>query len=949
MRNEVEGSRWPWESYYGPNLGYIQEKYEQYLNDPDSVEAAYRDLFARFGAPPASVQTVQSEGQANAGTTTTSDPNVLKKVVAVGKLVWNIRTYGHLAANLDPLGLSTNPDTRLLEPGTYGLTKEDLVAMPASIVWEEAPSDVANGWEAIQRLRQRYSQSIGFEFSHVHEEDERNWLNRQAESGASIEPLTKEERTKLLDRLVQTEQFESFLHRTFVGQKRFSLQGTDVLIPLLDEIVHEVVHDGAEHILMGMAHRGRLNVLAHILGKPYKKIFAEFHHAPNKDIIPSEGSTGINYGWTGDVKYHLGARRSIKEGETREAKLTLANNPSHLEFVGAVVEGFARAAQDNRENPGYPEQDLNKAACIVMHGDAAFPGEGIVAETLNFTKLTGYENGGTIHIIVNNRVGFTTDSTDSRSTHYASDLAKGYEIPIVHVNADDPEACLAAARLACEYRNRFKKDFLIDLIGYRRYGHNENDDPETTQPLMYGKVKNHSTISVLYAEKLKQEGLVDDNGYQQMIQNIQNTLQEAYELVKNHQGKGKRVAEPAIFDDLKKIKTAVPLQELQEINRELITWPEDFNVYPKLQRILERRGDALNEGGKVDWALAETLAFASILADGKPIRISGQDVGRGTFAHRHLVLHDVKNGSTYSPLHKLPQARASFAIYNSPLSEGSVLAFEYGYNVYSPETLVIWEAQYGDFANAAQVIIDQFISAGRSKWEQKSSLVMLLPHGYEGQGPEHSSARLERFLQLSAENNWTVANLSSAAQYFHILRRQAAITEREEARPLVIMAPKSLIRNARVSSDGKEFSEGSFLPVMEQKGLGDQPKKVKRLVLTTGKMAIDLEEAFETSEDRDFSWLHIARVEQLYPLPEQDIAEIIAKFPGLKEIVWVQEEPRNMGSWNFMESRIRSLAPDKVNVRYVGLPDRSSPASGFQEIHTFEHNQIISLALKQPE
>ncbi|MVP01176.1 2-oxoglutarate dehydrogenase E1 component [Paenibacillus lutrae] len=947
MKNGQEDRRWPWANYYGPNLGYIQEQYEQYQNNPESVEETFRELFARFGAPPAESGTTGS-GQQQAQVTDSSNPQVLKKVMAVSKLVWNIRTYGHLAANIDPLGLSTTADTRLLEPATYGLTKEDLIALPSSLVWEEAPSDVANGWEAIERLRKSYSQSIAFEFSHVHEESERDWLNRQAESGASIEPLTSEERIKLLDRLIQAEQFEQFLHRTFVGQKRFSLQGTDVLIPILDQIVHEVVLDGASHILMGMAHRGRLNVLAHILGKPYNKIFKEFHHSPNKDIIPSEGSMGINYGWTGDVKYHLGEQRSIKEGDALEAKLTLANNPSHLEFVGAVVEGFTRAAQDNRENPGYPVQDVSKAATITIHGDAAFPGEGIVAETLNFTKLQGYRNGGTIHIIVNNRVGFTTDSSDSRSTHYASDPAKGYEIPIVHVNADDADACIAAARLACEYRNRFKKDFLIDLVGYRRFGHNENDDPETTQPLMYQKVKNHPTVSVSYAEKLKQEGLIDDQRYQKMVQDVQAKLQEAYDLVKNKDS-GNRLANVVVFDKDLKIDTAVPLPQLQEINKALITWPEDFHVYPKLQRILERRGDALNEGGKVDWALAETLAFATILADGKPIRMTGQDVGRGTFAHRHVVLHDSKTGATYSPLHKIPQARASFAIYNSPLSEGSILGFEYGYNVYSPETLVIWEAQYGDFANAAQVIIDQFIAAGRVKWAQKSSLVMLLPHGYEGQGPEHSSARLERYLQSSAENNWTVANLSTAAQYFHILRRQAAITEREEARPLIIMSPKSLIRNARVASPGTQFSEGSFMPIIEQQGLGEQPKKIRRLVLCTGKIAIDLEEALEADKEKDYSWLQIVRVEQLYPFPDKEIAAVMERFTGLKEIIWVQEEPKNMGAWNFMEPRIRAIAPSKADVQYIGLPDRSSPASGFQEVHTFEHNQIIANALKQPE
>ncbi|MBW7473146.1 2-oxoglutarate dehydrogenase E1 component [Paenibacillus oenotherae] len=948
----------PWQLYHGPNLGYIQEQYEKFVDNPEEVEPSYREMFQRWGPPPSAVDAAEVQGQGVIAAAPSQNelqavnPVYLKKVVDAGKLVRNIRTYGHLAAENDPLGLGRTSDTRLLEPETFRLSREDLKSIPASLIWEDAPASVSNGWEAIGLLNKIYTKSFGFEFGHVHEEEERQWLNRMAESGMAAKPMNTKERTALLRRLVEVEQFELFLQRAFVGQKRFSIEGIDMLVPVLDEIVREVGHNGAKHIAMGMAHRGRLNVLAHVLGKPYATIFSEFHHAPNKELIPSEGSIGISYGWTGDVKYHLGAHRSVKEGQTYETRLTLANNPSHLEYVNPVVEGFSRAAQDDRTAPGYPKQDFGVAAAVLIHGDAAFAGEGIVAETLNFKKLPGYQNGGTIHIIANNRIGFTTESGDSRSTYYSSDLAKGYEIPIVHVSADDPEACIAAVRMACEYRQRFHKDFLIDLIGYRRHGHNETDDPETTQPLMYQKLRKHSVVSAIYAESLANKGLVTAEQVEAMKADVISGLQAALDGVKQNGGEQRRTRNDESSSKRRNIEadTAVPLHELQAINEELLKWPEGFTVYEKLERILKRREGALLEDGKVDWGLAETLAFATILADGKPIRLSGQDSERATFAHRNLVLHDPRTGGTFCPLHRLPQAKASFAIHNSPLSEAGVLGFEYGYNVFSPETLVIWEAQYGDFVNVAQVIIDQFIAAGRVKWYQKSSLVMLLPHGYEGQGPEHSSARLERFLQLAADDNWTVANLTTAAQYFHLLRRQASIVNTEDARPLILMSPKSLIRNPKVASEPKAFTEGTFQPVLEQPDLGGEPDKVERLILCSGKIAVDLASALEAGgaeEMPDWSWLHIARLEQLYPFPKGDIERIISRFPNLKEMMWVQEEPQNMGPWNYVEPRIRARAPQQTEVRFIGLPKRSSPASGFQEIHHYEQQRIISVALNR--
>ncbi|MFM9277006.1 2-oxoglutarate dehydrogenase E1 component [Paenibacillus jiagnxiensis] len=941
----------PWQTYYGPNLGYVQEQYENFIKDPASVDPTYRQLFEQWGEPP------QSEGsgvpvisETQGGTTLirpAADAGLLQKAVTAGKLVSNIRSYGHLAADIDPLGLSPKADTGLLEPEFYGLTEQDLKAFPASLIWDAAPQDALNGWDAVQKLREAYTGPLAFEFTHIHDEKERDWLNRKAESGWNAEPLNAEERKALLGRLVEVEQFEEFLHKTFVGQKRFSIEGNDALVPLIDEVVHSVIEAGASHVLMGMAHRGRLNVLAHVLGKPYSKVFAEFHHSPNKDLIPSEGSTGINYGWTGDVKYHLGADRYVKEGEAVRARLTLANNPSHLEYVNPVVQGFARAAQEDRSVPGYPIQDVNKAATIVMHGDAAFPGEGIVAETLNFKGLRGFSNGGTIHIIVNNRLGFTTDSSDSRSTHYASDLAKGFEIPIIHVNADNPEACIAAARIAAEYRNIFKKDFLIDLIGYRRYGHNETDDPETTQPLVYRKVKQHPTASNLYNKYLVEQSVVDASYRSGLVEEVQTRLKAAHEEAKNHPKEEPAEDKRSAKSNKLKLQTGVPAAQLQEINEALLKWPANFRVYPKLSKILQRRKSAFNAGEKIDWSLAETLAFASILADGKPIRMTGQDAERATFAHRNLVLHDPETGDMFCPLHALPQAKASFAIYNSPLSEAGVLGFEYGYNVYSPETMVIWEAQFGDFANCAQVIFDQFISAGQAKWRQKSSLVMLLPHAAEGQGPEHTSARLERFLQLAADDNWTVANLSSAAQYFHLLRSQAAIGGTEQARPLVLMSPKSLIRNNRVASPAAELSEGSFRPILEQPGLGGRADRVERIVLCSGKIAIDLEEALEKEGGEELDWLHIIRVEQLYPFPEQEIQHVLKRFGKVKELLWVQEEPKNMGAWTYMEPRLRAVAPKGAVVNYQGRPERSSPASGYQHVHAMEQQNIIQSALKK--
>ncbi|GGH89018.1 2-oxoglutarate dehydrogenase E1 component [Pullulanibacillus pueri] len=934
MATENNGSHTPWQELYGPNLGYIQEQYDIYRTDASAVDPELKDLFDQWGAPPS------GDVNSSSDTTVAGLSSVdMEKVVAAAKLADNIRVYGHLAANIHAIN-GVDKDTRMLEPETYGLNENDLIEIPAQVILKNPPKGVHNALDVVNHLKTIYTQSLTYEFGHIHDVEEHQWLNEKIESGAIHPNLTHEERIELLKRLTDVEGFETFLHKTFVGQKRFSIEGVDTLVPMLEQIVKAGVKNGVENAIIGMAHRGRLNVLAHVLNKPYKRILAEFAHTTIND------DDYINEGWAGDVKYHLGGHWEVKEGETVKTRITLANNPSHLEVVDPVVEGYARAAQEDRGQAGNPYQDFSKAFTIMVHGDAAFPGEGVVAETLNLSRLPGFTTGGTVHIIANNLIGFTTESNDGRSTRYASDLAKGYEIPIVHVNADDPEACLAAANLAFEYREKYGKDFLIDLIGYRRFGHNEMDDPSVTQPKLYELVHAHDTVRALYAKQLEDAGVITADDARQFEQNVQENLQSIYDEIKengNHEVEPKFPAE-TIIANWPTVNTSVSLEQLKEINTNLLKWPEGFNVYKKLDRILSRRKDALEEGGKVDWGHAETLAFATILSEGTPIRFTGQDAQRGTFAHRHLMLHDEKDGKTFSPLHVLPQAKASFAIFNSPLSETAVLGYEYGYNVFSEETLVLWEAQYGDFANVAQPIFDQFISAGRAKWGQKSGLVMLLPHGYEGQGAEHSSARLERYLQLAAEGNWTVANLTSAAQYFHLLRRQAAMLGKEGIRPLVLMTPKSLLRNQIVASEASAFTNGHFQEVIEQPAFSDNPDNVERIVLSSGRISLDLTGKAESVDHNTLEKIQLVRVEQLYPFPEQELKEIIKKFKNVKELVWVQEEPKNMGAWMFIEPRLRALVPKRVNVNYVGRPEAASTAVGEPGVHKIEQESIASAA-----
>lgn len=938
-QNEESTERF-WGSFHGPNIGYIEEQYEMYKEDPESVDPSIKELFDQHGAPDWLFKTkdVQLGDQAPSF-------NDVQKLTSAMKLVEAIRRYGHLEADIYPVGKEKD-GTELVDPKTYGLTDDDLRDLPAAWLWDQAPRGVDNGYDVIRYLKNIYTGTISFEYDHVNNDQERKWLLENIESGKYHGDLSAEEKRQLLDRLAHVEGFENFLHKTFVGQKRFSIEGLEMMVPILDRIVKHATADKIDNIMMGMAHRGRLSVLAHVLSKPVDLIFSEFHHSPDKELVPSEGSMGINYGWSGDVKYHFGGTREVKGGDESSTRVTMAHNPSHLEFVNPVVAGFTRSAQDDRTEKGYPKQDLDKAFSVLIHGDAAFIGEGIVAETLNLSGLPGYQIGGTIHLIANNLVGYTTDQEEGRSTRYASDLAKGYEIPVVHVNADDPIACIAAITLAYEYRKTFKKDILIDLVGYRRYGHNEMDEPRATQPLLYRAIDEHPTVVHSFADRLLNEGVIDENTLPALQEKVQTDLQTIYDSMKeNPLPTLDSIEMPEdLAGDLDQFETAIPYTTLKALHDGLLERPEGFNAFKRLDRVFRRREKMLDEGSKADWGTGEALAYASIIADGTPIRLTGQDSERGTFAHRHLVLYDENTSDTYSPMHGIKEAKASFDIHNSPLSEAGVLGFEYGYSVHSQDTLVIWEAQFGDFANAAQVIFDQFISSARAKWGDKSNMVMLLPHGYEGQGPEHSSARLERFLQMSAENNWIVANVTSSAQLFHLLRRQAALCGRKESRPLIIMTPKSLLRNERVSSEAKEFTEGKFEPLRQQPNLRVSKKNAKRLLLGSGKVMVDIEEAIDNSEE-NFSWLRALRVEQIYPFPTKELEHELKQLPNLEEIVWVQEEPKNMGSWNFVSDYLRDLLKEGQTLRYVGRPDRSSPSIGDPNIHKIVQDQVVQEAI----
>ncbi|HEX3267447.1 MAG TPA: 2-oxoglutarate dehydrogenase E1 component [Gaiellaceae bacterium] len=948
----------------GLNAGYASAVLEQYLENPEAVPSEWRTLFesgaselvathpglarlvellrddgnghvatvpAPAPAPPATAAAEPAPPAARAPAEAAPDTTLLAAVAAAMALVKAYRTHGHLAARLDPLGSEPVGDPSLeperLEPK---LTPELQRLIPADILGVHVPGETLA--DVLPRLRETYCGTSAYEIEHISDHEQRVWLRSTIESGRYRRPPDDEEKRRLLERLTEVEGFERYLRRAFLGQKQFSIEGLDVMIPMLDEAIGLVAEEGAHEVVLGMAHRGRLNVLAHVLGRPYETILREFEGERTLEAVASDPGGG-----TGDVKYHLGAEGS-RPTPSGDITLTLASNPSHLEAVDPVVEGRTRAEQTDRSSrTGY--HDSAVAMPIQIHGDAAFPAQGVVAETLNLADLTGYSTGGTLHLIANNQIGFTTDPADGRSTRYSSDLAKGFDLPIIHVNADDPEASLAAIRLALAFRRRFCTDVVIDLVGYRRHGHNEQDEAAYTQPLMAALIDRQPSVREQYAQELVDEGVVSQEETDALVAAVDTRLKEAHERLKTTFGQ----AVPAVAYEGRipasskaQIVTALGGDRLRELNGELLAVPEGFTVNPKLAKQLERRRGALEQGG-IDWGQAEELAFASLLVEGIPVRLTGQDTERGTFSHRHLVLHDAYNGQAYAPVQNLREATASFEIHNSPLSEEACLGFEYGYSVAAPEALVAWEAQFGDFVNGAQVAIDQFIVSGLSKWGQTSRLTLLLPHGYEGNGPEHSSARLERFLQLAAQENIRIVNCTTAAQYFHLLRRQALDPS---ARPLVVMTPKGLLRLKQAASELRELTEGSFLPVIADPAA--DAVQVRRLVLCSGKVYYDLV-GHELRQEA--GWIAVGRLEQLYPFPVDAAAALVRSYPSLEEVVWTQEEPQNMGAWRAIRHRLEEALPPGVRLRFAGRPWRASPSEGYPTAHLKEQDRIVREAL----
>jgi 2-oxoglutarate dehydrogenase E1 component len=915
----------PWDQFTGANAGYVYELFERYQRDPSSVDEATRRTFASWTpTDPAS-----ATAEAVARHASASD---LHAGIAAFNLAESIRRFGHLAAQLDPLGFHDPIGDPSLHPQAHGLTDETLTRLPASIVSGPAAEGAANAHEAIARLREIYCSTTGHDYNHMFVPDERVWLRHAVESGQFRPPRDPVNSRDLLERITEIETFERFLQRTFPGKTRFSIEGLDMMVPILDEIIHDAAEGGVQHVMIAMAHRGRLNVLAHILHKPYKEILAEF-----KDPILK---LRVDLGFMGDVKYHAGARVTAQpDGLPKQVVISMPPNPSHLEAVDPLLNGMARAAETTAEKPGAPIVDKNKVLAILIHGDAAFPGQGIVAETLNLSRLDGYDVGGIIHIIANNQLGFTTDPDESYSTSYASGLARGFKIPITHVNADDPVACIEAARLAIAYRQRFKLDSLIDLVGYRRYGHNEGDEPAFTQPQVYQIVAAHPTVREKYARQLIERGDVSQQDADAMVQARMTELERAYAAIQPEQDVVPPMPVVPPSGAALRVNTAVPLAVLQELNRDLMQVPEGFTVHRKLERGRERRKAMLASVTErsIDWASAEELAFATILADGVPIRLTGEDVERGTFSHRHGVYHDAVTGEEHIPLQTLPQAKASFEIRNSPLSEYACVGFELGYNLQEPGRLVLWEAQYGDFINGAQIVLDEYLTSGRAKWGMAPSLVLLLPHGYEGQGPDHSSARLERFLNAAADTNMRVVNCTTAAQYFHVLRRQALLLKTDPL-PLVVMTPKSLLRHPFTASTPTELAEGRFMRVIDDLEAAAQPAKVKRLVLCSGKVAVDL---LTSARRKDNPNVAIARVEQLYPFPADPIGELMARYSNLREVCWVQEEPENMGAWEFVRPLIEQSIGARWPLRYIGRSRNSSPSEGSSSWHAANQLAIV--------
>ncbi len=909
-------------SGFGVNAALVEEIRQRYEVDPRSVHESWAELFDAGAARPEPEAAAPPPGRPDLV------PEIADQHARVLRLIHAYRARGHRVAQTDPLGAHPSyfPE---LDPAHYGLGHAE---MERSYIAGDLPGGPLQTLRQIlERLRASYCRKVGVEFTHIQDPGRKSWLQKRMEVSQNTTPLDTAERLRILQKLSAAELFERFLHTKFIGQKRFSLEGSESLIPLLDTSVEDAPRWGIRELVLGMAHRGRLNVLSNILGKSLESMFSEFEDNPEVDSP---------FG-SGDVKYHKGYSSDRRVASGERIHLSLTANPSHLEAVDPVVEGRARAKQmragDTRGTSVLP---------ILIHGDAAFAGQGIVAETLNLSNLAGYSTGGTLHVVVNNQIGFTTTPAEARSTLYATDVAKMIQVPIFHVNGDDPEAVVHCVKLGMAYRDRFHEDVVIDLVCYRRHGHNEGDEPSFTQPLLYERIRSHPSTRKLYTEQLLELGILQEQDVERIEEDLSAQLQQALEIIETRPPGPDEPYEPhgpwtgfARTEPEEEPETGVAVEQLAQLAERIAAVPPGFHVHEKLEPMLERRRKVIAEDAPIDWGTAEALAFASLLCEGMPVRLSGQDSVRGTFSHRHATLVDQKTGDEYAPLAHLSPTQARFEAYDSLLSEAAVLGFEYGYSLADPSTLTIWEAQFGDFVNGAQVIIDQFISSAHVKWQRMSGLVMLLPHGFEGQGPEHSSARIERFLQSCAGDNLQLVNCTTPAQYFHVLRRQM---RRNFRSPLIVFTPKSLLRMRRATSRTDELASGRFQRLIGDPTAAAVPGRVSRLVFCSGKLYYELEAERARRHPQGPPPVALVRVEQLYPWPAREVAETLRRFRSAGTVVWAQEEPANMGAWSFLRDRLEdALQPDQRLV-YAGRPDTASPAAGSIRVHRLEQTAVIA-------
>ncbi|MDZ7579180.1 MAG: 2-oxoglutarate dehydrogenase E1 component [Deltaproteobacteria bacterium] len=894
------------------NAGYIDEQYRRWKTEPGSVSRDWQAFFKGF----------EIAGDRAPALAAAPDRELVIKQSRVEALKYRYRDLGHLLACMDPLSACPT-EHPLLSLEAFGLSADDLGRQ--FFTRRFARDETAPLKEIINRLRETYCRSIGVEYMHLQDPQERRWLQERMEPVLNRPQLEGAEKVHILEKLIQSAAFEQFLNKKYVGVTRFSLEGGDAVIPLLDTLAERLVDHGSREIILGMAHRGRLNVQAHILKKPYADIFAEFESCYDPDDLVGAG----------DVKYHNGFLADILTARGRELRIFLVNNPSHLEAVDPVVEGFARARQDMLD-----DGDRNRVLPLLIHGDAAYAGQGVVMETLNMSQLEGYRTGGTIHIVINNQIGYTTLPEDARSTRYSTDVAKMIMAPVFHVHGEDPEAVVHVARLAADYRMAFKKDVVIDLVCYRRYGHNEGDEPYFTQPLMYARIRQRPPLHEIYAARLLEEKLVTKEKVDDLQAAVEDRLDKDYQEVHGSSCPFPVSRFYGEWDDFggrysrAAVETGVEKEHLIDLARQLNRFPKDFRLFSKLERLLQKRLEAIENGVGIDWAGAEALVFAALLVEKIPVRLSGQDCARGTFSQRHSVLVDTETGRTYTPLNHLTDTQAPYRVYNSLLAEVSVMGFEYGYSIAQPNALILWEAQFGDFANNAQSVIDLFIASGEAKWQRSSGLVLLLPHGMEGLGPEHSSARLERFLQLCAVDNLQVCHPTTPAQYFHLLRRQV---KRPFRKPLVVMTPKSLLRHPLAVSTLSDMAVGSFQEVLDDAA---EIRKPKRVLLCSGKIYYALLQ-WRQSVKRDD--VVIVRLEQLYPFPAEPLEAIARRYRSVREWYWVQEEPENMGAWQFVRYRAEKLLGRSL--AYIGRPEAASPATGFPVIFKQQQAAIIEQAV----